>query len=176
MSEQDTTDRTPLDLDAAQRLCDDMAKAETTSAVRWYGLHADARLTDAARALDMLPRAVTEVRYHRADNEWLRLSEAQWEDFLGRVEAELRRIAERFPAEGYPDGDVEWSIRQHGPAAALEQIAYLIGKQQDELRAAEKDAIPLLQERDQLRGLLRRHHEYISGLTGGDCRLCEQTP
>jgi hypothetical protein len=136
MSEQDTTDRTPLDLDAAQRLCDDMAKAETTSAVRWYGLHADARLTDAARALDMLPRAVTEVRYHRADNEWLRLSEAQWEDFLGRVEAELRRIAERFPAEGYPDGDVEWSIRQHGPAAALEQITYLIGKQQDELRAA----------------------------------------
>jgi hypothetical protein len=48
----------------------------------------------------------------------------------------LHRIAERFPAEGYPDGDVEWSIRQAGPVATLEQVAYLIGKQQDELESA----------------------------------------
>ena len=44
-----------------------------------------------------------------------------------------------------------------------------------ELRAARTDLdnVPaLLCERDKLRGLLERHHEYIAGLTGEACHLC----
>jgi hypothetical protein len=87
----------------------------------------DLRIAETARLQRELDAA-------KADNEQLHTSEDKWEDFLGRLEAELHRIAERFSADGYPDGDVEWSIRQAGPAAALEQIAYLIGRQQDELQ------------------------------------------
>jgi hypothetical protein len=89
----------------------------------------DLRIAETAQLQQELDAAQAEV-------EALRASENEWEGLLGRLEAELHRIAERFPAEGYPDGDVEWSIRQAGPVATLEQVAYLIGKQQDELESA----------------------------------------
>jgi hypothetical protein len=150
-----TNQRKPVDLDYLEHLADLVSWGDRTPAAV-TGLIAQARYAAAelrecraqrdenlanVRRIDDLRIAETarlqrELDAARAEVEALRASEGEWESFLGRLEAELHRIAERLPVEGYPDGDVEWSIRQAGPVATLEQVAYLIGKQQTELRAA----------------------------------------